>query len=185
MSGTAISPASPPASSTATASLGRTTPPRATASTRTSCWSTPYARALAGPIAWDKALYGYRVGSPYTDLTIGKRDSAPYAPRSVVVDPAFDWGDDQRPNTPLQASVIYELHVKGFTKTHPDVPANLCGSYAGLGSAPAIAYLKQLGVTAVELLPPRSLVLLAERTDGPPPPPRPVKLPGSWTIVAK
>jgi len=139
----------------------------------------PYARALAGPIAWDKALYGYRVGSPYTDLTIGKRDSAPYAPRSVVVDPAFDWGDDQRPNTPLQASVIYELHVKGFTKTHPDVPANLCGSYAGLGSAPAIAYLKQLGVTAVELLPPRSLVLLAERTDGPPPPPRPVKLPGS------
>ena len=113
----------------------------------------PYARALAGPIAWDKALYGYRVGSPYTDLTIGKRDSAPYAPRSVVVDPAFDWGDDQRPNTPLQASVIYELHVKGFTRTHPDVPASLRGSYAGLGSAPAIAYLKQLGVTAVELLP--------------------------------
>ncbi len=113
----------------------------------------PYARALSGVISWDNALYGYRVGSPYTDLTIGKRDSAPYAPRSVVIDPTFDWGADVRPNTPLRDSVIYELHVKGFTRCHPDVPAELRGTYAGLGTAPVIAYLKDLGVTAVELLP--------------------------------
>ena len=113
----------------------------------------PYARALSGTISWDNSLYGYRVGSPYTDLTIGKRDSAPYAPRSVVVDERFDWGDDRRPDTPLHDSVIYELHVKGFTKCHPAVPEPLRGSYAGLGSEPVIAYLKELGVTAVELLP--------------------------------
>jgi len=113
----------------------------------------PYAKALSGTIQWDRALYGYRVGSPYTDLTIGKRDSAPYIPRSVVVDAAFDWGDDRRPNIPLHESIIYELHVKGFTQLHPDIPLPLRGSYAGLGSEPAIDYLKQLGVTAVELLP--------------------------------
>ncbi|GAB4450797.1 MAG: glycogen debranching protein GlgX [Chloroflexi bacterium OHK40] len=113
----------------------------------------PYARALSGTISWDNALYGYRVGSPYTDLTIGKRDSAPYAPRSVVVDPHFDWGKDHRPNTPLHDSVIYELHVKGFTKLHPDIPAELRGTYAGLATPPVIEYLKALGVTAVELLP--------------------------------
>jgi isoamylase len=113
----------------------------------------PYARALSGTIQWDKAMYGYRVDSPYTDLTIGKRDSAPYIPRSVVVDPHFDWGDDAPPATPLRESVIYELHVKGFTQQHPEVPPALRGTYAGLSSPPAIAYLKDLGVTAVELLP--------------------------------
>jgi isoamylase len=113
----------------------------------------PYARALSGTITWDNALYGYRIGSPYTDLTIGKRDSAPYVPRSVVVDEAFDWGDDRRPDIPLHDSVIYEVHVKGFTKCHPEVPEAIRGTYAGLGSEPAIAYLKELGVTAVELLP--------------------------------
>ncbi|NTW97974.1 MAG: glycogen debranching protein GlgX, partial [Oscillochloris sp.] len=113
----------------------------------------PYARALSGKIQWDKAMYGYRVDSPYTDLTIGKRDSAPYMPRSVVVDPRFDWGDDAPPATPLHESVIYELHVKGFTQLHPEVPPALRGSYAGLASAPVIDYLKSLGVTAVELLP--------------------------------
>lgn len=113
----------------------------------------PYAHALSGVIAWDNSLYGYRVGSPYTDLTIGKRDSAPYVPRSVVVDPRFDWGDDRHPNIPLHESVIYELHVKGFTMQHPEVPKELRGTYAGLASKPAIAYLKDLGVTAVELLP--------------------------------
>ncbi|WP_129627975.1 glycogen debranching protein GlgX [Candidatus Oscillochloris fontis] len=113
----------------------------------------PYARALSGTIQWDKAMYGYRVDSPYSDLTIGKRDSAPYIPRSVVIDPRFDWGDDTRPDTSYRKSVIYELHVKGFTQQHPDVPPALRGSYAGLASAPVIAYLKELGVTAVELLP--------------------------------
>jgi glycogen operon protein len=113
----------------------------------------PYAQALSGSIQWDKAMYGYRVDSPYTDLTIGKRDSAPYVPRSVVVDHSFDWGDDAPPATPLRESVIYELHVKGFTQQHPDVPLPMRGSYAGLASPPVIAYLRGLGVTAVELLP--------------------------------
>ncbi|EFO80844.1 glycogen debranching enzyme GlgX [Oscillochloris trichoides DG-6] len=113
----------------------------------------PYTRALSGTIQWDKAMYGYRVDSPYTDLTIGKRDSAPYIPRSVVIDPQFDWGDDTRPDTSYRKSVIYELHVKGFTQQHPDVDPDLRGTYAGLASAPVVAYLKDLGVTAVELLP--------------------------------
>jgi len=98
-------------------------------------------------------MYGYRVDSPYTDLTIGKRDSAPYAPRSVVIDPRFDWGDGAPPATSLRESVIYELHVKGFTQQHPELPPALRGTYAGLASEPVIAYLKSLGVTAVELLP--------------------------------
>jgi isoamylase len=113
----------------------------------------PYARALSGSIQWDKAMYGYRVDSPYTDLTIGKRDSAPYMPRSVVIDPRFDWGDDVPPGTPLRESVIYELHVKGFTRLHPEVAPALRGTYAGLASPPVIDYLRRLGVTAVELLP--------------------------------
>lgn len=113
----------------------------------------PYARALSGTIQWDNALYGYRVGSPYTDLTIGKRDSAPYVPRSVVVDSAFDWGNDRRPNISLHETIFYELHVKGFTMLHPKVPPALRGSYAGLGSPAAIEYLKSLGITSVELLP--------------------------------
>jgi len=113
----------------------------------------PYARALHGRLRWDNALYGYRIGSPYTDLTIGKRDSAPYTLRSVVIDPHFDWDNEPRPNTPLHESIIYELHVKGFTRCHPDVPPELQGTYAALGAEPVIAYLQQLGVTAVELLP--------------------------------
>lgn len=113
----------------------------------------PYAKALTGGLVWDNALYGYRVGSPYADLTIGKRDSAPCAPRSIVVDQRFDWGDDQRLDIPLHDSVIYELHVKGFTKLMPGVPPELRGTYAGLGSPAAISYLKGLGITAVELLP--------------------------------
>lgn len=126
----------------------------------------PYARALYGELRWDKANYGYRVDSPYGDLTIGKRDSAPYVPRSVVIDPHFDWGDDRPPDIPLADSVIYELHVKGFTKLHPEVPEALRGTYAGLASPSIIAYLKALGVTAVELLPVHAFItdqFLADR----------------------
>ena len=74
-------------------------------------------------------------------------------PKAAVIDNAFDWGDDKRPGTPLHSSIIYEVHVKGFTKLNPKVPEELRGTYAGLGSAAAIEYLKSLGVTAVELLP--------------------------------
>jgi glycogen operon protein len=113
----------------------------------------PYARALSSQIRWDKSVYSYRIGSPYTDLTIGKRDSAPFMPRSVVSDDRFDWAGDRHPQLPLNQSIIYEMHVKGFTKLHPDIPEQLRGTYAGLGHPAAIAYLKELGVTAVELLP--------------------------------
>ena len=74
-------------------------------------------------------------------------------PKSVVVDPAFDWEDDRPPRTPWHRTVIYELHVKGFTVRHPDVPPEIRGTYAGLASPPSVAYLSDLGVTAVELLP--------------------------------
>jgi len=113
----------------------------------------PYAKALTGQLLWDDALYGFTIGDPYEDLTPDGRDSAPFMPRSVVVDPAFEWGADQPPATPLHKSVIYELHVKGFTKLHPEVPENLRGTYAGLVAPAVIEYLQSLGVTAVELLP--------------------------------
>src|SRR6266545_1361945 len=113
----------------------------------------PYAKAITGKLTYHPAVYGYVVGNQYEDLTPDLRDSAPYMPRSVVIDPAFDWGNDQPPATPLHKSIIYELHVKGFTNLHPEVPEQLRGTYAGLAAPPAIDYLKSLDVTAIELLP--------------------------------
>jgi len=113
----------------------------------------PYAKALSGDIRWDDAIYGYTIGGPGEDLTPDDRDSAAFMPRCVVIDPSFDWGDDRLPNTPLHDSIIYELHVKGFTKMHPAVPQPLRGTYAGLAYAPVVRYLQSLGVTAIELLP--------------------------------
>jgi glycogen operon protein len=113
----------------------------------------PYAKALDRMPRWDKALFGYPIGDDYEDLTPDQQDSAPFVPRGVVIDPSFDWGDDRAPQTPLYRSVIYELHVKGFTKLHPEVPEHLRGTYAGLASPAAVAYVQSLGVTAVELLP--------------------------------
>jgi isoamylase len=113
----------------------------------------PYAKAISGTLTWDDSLYGYPIGAPEADLHLDERDSAPFMPKSVVVDSSFDWGDDRPPRRPLHDSVIYELHVKGFTRLHPLVDEGLRGTYAGLGSPPAIEYLTQLGVTAVELLP--------------------------------
>jgi glycogen operon protein len=113
----------------------------------------PYARAIDGTVNWSDALFGYQVGHPDADLAPDDRDSAPGMPKSVVIDPAFTWGSDRPPRIPLNESVIYEIHVKGFTARHPDVPKALRGTYAGLASPPAIDYLQSLGVTAVELLP--------------------------------
>ena len=113
----------------------------------------PYAKALSGVEQWDDALFAYVVGGEYADLTLDERDSAPFVPKGVVIDSAFDWGDDAHPNTPLHKSIIYELHVKGFTKAHGGMPEDMRGTYAGLGSPDAVNYLKALGVTAVELLP--------------------------------
>src|SRR5262245_48585321 len=106
----------------------------------------PYAKALTGKLQWNDAVYGYTIGDPYVDLTPDDRDSAPFMQRCVVIDPAFDWGADRAPATPLYKSVIYELHVKGFTKLHPEVPEALRGTYAGLATPGVIEYLKSLGV---------------------------------------
>ncbi|MDO8777867.1 MAG: glycogen debranching protein GlgX, partial [Burkholderiaceae bacterium] len=118
----------------------------------------PYAKDLIGQLRWGDALYGYTIGSKREDLSFDRRDSAPLVPKSRVLEPAFTWGDDRRPTVPWQDMVIYELHVRGFTMTHPEVPARLRGTYAGLGCAPVVDYLKRLGVTTVELLPVHSYV---------------------------
>jgi len=113
----------------------------------------PYAKAIDGTIRWSDALFGYTVGHPDTDLSQDDRDSAAGIPKSVVVDPAFTWADDRPPRIPWNETIIYEVHVKGFTARHPDIPKELRGTYAGLASPPAIDYLRSLGITAVELLP--------------------------------
>src|SRR3984893_15664190 len=113
----------------------------------------PYAKAIAGQVNWADEMFGYVVGGPEEDLSRDFRDDAWGMPKAVVIDNAFDWRDDKRLGTPLHSSVIYELHVKGFTRLCPDVPAELRGTYAGLGSAGAIKYLKELGAPAVDLLP--------------------------------
>ena len=113
----------------------------------------PYAKAIAGTLQWNDAFFGYRVGDPADDVQPDDRDSAPYLPKSVVVDPSFDWQDDRRPLTAWSRTVIYEVHVKGFTRRHPDVPPELRGTYAGLATPAAVRHLRELGVTAVELLP--------------------------------
>jgi len=113
----------------------------------------PYAKALDGTVRWSDALFGYPIGHAEADLVADDRDSATGMAKSVVIDPAFTWGDDRRLRIPLNESVIYEVHVKGFTARHPDVPKAQRGTYAGLASPPAVDYLRSLGVTAVELLP--------------------------------
>ncbi len=113
----------------------------------------PYAKALVGRLAWGDACFGYRVDHPRADLSLDRRDSASRMPKCQVIDPAFTWGGDRPPDTPWHDTVIYELHVRGFTMKHPDVPPQLRGTYAGLCTAPVIAHLKRLGVTAVELMP--------------------------------
>jgi len=113
----------------------------------------PYAKAIGRDVRWDDALWGYRLGDPAADLSLDDRDSAPFAPLAMVVDTAFTWGDDRPPRTPWHKTLIYELHVKGFTARHPAVPEERRGTYAGLASEAAIEHLQSLGVTAVELLP--------------------------------
>ena len=113
----------------------------------------PYAKAISGTIAWSDALYAYDVHSPREDLAISQTDSAGAMPKCVVVDSAFTWSDDRAPRVPWHRTVIYECHVKGISKLHPDVLPHLRGTYLGLASDPIIEHLLSLGVTAVELLP--------------------------------
>ncbi|MCX4983587.1 glycogen debranching protein GlgX [Streptomyces sp. NBC_00572] len=116
----------------------------------------PYARAVDGDFTLPPEVYGHVRDWPQqhvADTVRDERDSAPYVPKGVVVQDDDDWSDDRRPKTPWQDSVIYELHVKGFTKLHPGVPEQLRGTYAGLAHPAAVEHLVRLGVTAVELLP--------------------------------
>ncbi len=112
----------------------------------------PYAKAITGQVDWKAPIFPYDVASG-DDLTFDDHDSAPGVPKSIVVDPHFDWGEDCLPDIPLSDSVIYEMHVKGFSERNSAVPEKLRGTYAGLAHEHSIAYLKQLGVTSVELLP--------------------------------
>jgi len=102
---------------------------------------------------WHDAHFGYKVGSPREDLSFDRRDSAFVMPKSVVVDPAFTWGGDIRPHTRWADTVVYEAHVKGMTKLHPEVPSHLRGTFSGLGDPHVVDHLVKLGVTAVELMP--------------------------------
>jgi isoamylase len=123
----------------------------------------PYAKAVDGQVKWQEAVFPYRFGRPDTR---NDANSAPYVPKSVVINPWFDWGNDRHPQTPWHETVVYEVHVKGFTIQHPDIPAELRGTYAGLSHPVAIDHLRRLGVTAVELMPVHQFVHdahLAER----------------------
>jgi isoamylase len=117
----------------------------------------PYAKQIVGRVEWNPALFGYQMESG-DDLTFDERDSAPYMMKCRVIDPAFTWGKDRRLLTPWEKTVIYETHVRGFTKRHPGLPEELRGTYAGLVAKETLDYLQSLGVTAVELLPVHTFV---------------------------
>jgi isoamylase len=118
----------------------------------------PYGKQILGTIRWSDSQFGYRVGHKQEDLSFDRRDDASGMPKNRVIDSAFTWGADAPPRIPWHETIIYELHVKGFTMGHPDVPAQLRGTYAGLATAPVIEYLTRLGVTSVELMPVHAFV---------------------------
>ncbi len=113
----------------------------------------PYAKAVAGTVEWHDALFAYQIGDEKEDLSFNETDSAPYLPKSVVIDPRFNWEGDELPNIPMHQTIIYEAHVKGFTMMHPDIPEEIRGTYKALAHPVSIAYLKELGITSIELLP--------------------------------
>ena len=118
----------------------------------------PYAKAHVGNLKWDHALFGYTIGAEAEDLTFDERDSAPFMPKCRVIDPAFTWGRERKPEIPWERTIVYETHIKGFTKRHPAVPEHLRGTYAGLGQKDIVDYIRSLGVTSVELLPVHAFV---------------------------
>jgi isoamylase len=113
----------------------------------------PYAKAISGTINWDDSLFGYEIGSPDEDLSFSETDNAAFVPKSVVIDHNFDWEGDTPPDIEYFNSVIYEAHVKGFTKMNPQIPESIRGTYAAIGHPVTIKYLKDLGITAIELMP--------------------------------
>ena len=118
----------------------------------------PYAKEIVGAVRWSDAQFGYRIGHRLEDQSFDRRDNAAMMPKCRVVDPAFSWGKDEPPAIAWSDMVIYELHVRGFTKNHPQVPEALRGTYAGLATAPVIEHLKALGITSVELMPVHAFV---------------------------
>ena len=113
----------------------------------------PYAKAISGVIDLDPSMFGYEMGHEDEDLSFSESDSAPHIPKSVVIDTSFDWGDHQVPKIPLHKSIIYEMHVRGFTMLHPEIPDEIKGTYAAIGHPTTIQYLQELGITAVGLMP--------------------------------
>ena len=113
----------------------------------------PYARLLSRDFIWHDSLFAYPVGDPREDLAFDHRDSSAFVPKSVVLDPTFDWRNEAPLDTPWRDTIIYECHVRGMTKLHPEVPPEVRGTYLAFCTEPIIDHLKQLGVTAVEFLP--------------------------------
>ena len=113
----------------------------------------PYAKAIDSEVGTGPELFSYSWDAPEGDLSFSDLDDADLVPKSVVIDESFDWGDDKLLRTPWHETVIYETHVKGFTKLHPDIPEELRGTYAGMAHSAAIEHLQRLGITAVELMP--------------------------------
>jgi isoamylase len=112
----------------------------------------PYAKAIASTVEWDDSLFGYDLATG-DDLIMSTTDSAPTAPKSIVVDPYFDWENDTPPDIPYHHTIIFEAHVKGFTHLHPDIPEAIRGTYAAIAHPITIGYLKELGITTLELMP--------------------------------
>jgi glycogen operon protein len=124
----------------------------------------PYGKAVDGQVQWNEAVFGHHFDNP--EGSRNDADSAPFMPKSVIISPYFDWQHDRHPRTPWHRTIIYEVHVKGFTMRHPSIPENIRGTYAALAHPAAIRHLKSLGVTAVELLPVHQFIhhsLLQER----------------------
>ncbi len=120
----------------------------------------PYAPAHNGELTWDHALFGYTIGHPDADLSFDERDSAPFMPKSVVIDPDFDWkGQPARNPIAWDRTILYETHVRGYTMRHPKVPEALRGTYKGMKTPEVLNYIKSLGVTSIELLPIHSFIL--------------------------
>ncbi|WP_373186903.1 glycogen debranching protein GlgX [Halopseudomonas sp.] len=113
----------------------------------------PYAKQLVGSLEWSESLFGYTIGSPYADLSFDKRNSAPFMPKAKVIDPAFTWAHQKKPQIPWNRTLVYEAHVRGISMLHPDVPKPLRGTYNGLKTTELIRHIQSLGVSSVELLP--------------------------------
>ncbi len=113
----------------------------------------PYSKAISGTIKWHDSLFGYKVGDELADLSFDEQNNAAYIPKSVVIDHRFDWEGDRPPEVPYHKTIIYEAHVKGFTKLHRALPEQLRGTYAGIAHPQTIDYLKKLGITSIELMP--------------------------------